>query len=373
MVCGTPRTLSVRVKEVAPFTNSLGTGLIFKNNGADNLTYASGALAGGTFYPTQNFTVGVVQGALYNITVSTNPSAPNQVCSAITTGSGTMPASNLTVDFACSTSFFTVSASVTGLAGTGLKLRNNNNGADELTPIANGTSSFTVTVAAGMPYSVTVSQNPTNLSQTCAVTGGGNGTGGGTITSNVTVTVTCTTNPFVVSGTVSGLPVAGNSVTLQLNGGNNKTVTNPATTFNFPAIADGSAYSVTVLSKTAGLGCYVTSGSGTIAGANVTNVTVTCGQCISGGNKQITVTWNASRSFDVNNATGGGHKIYYDTSTGVSNTTPNVVNVPNTTSTTTGTITGVWSGCTYFIKVGGYSSINSAGGNLSPEKSITVP
>ena len=241
-----------------------------------------------------------------------------------------------------------------------------------MVPVTNGTSAFTVPVAAGMPYAVTVFANPLALSQTCTVTGGGNGNGGGNIAANVTVNVACVTNPFIVSGTVSGL-TTGQSVTLRLNGANNQTVTNPATAFAFPAISDGIAYTVSIFSKTAGIGCYLTNGSGTMAGAAVSNVAVTCGPCLSGGNKQISVSWAASRSFDVNNATGGGHKIYYDLATGVSKATANVINVPRTTSTTAGTITGLWSGCTYFVRVGGYSALNPTGGNLSAESSIAIP
>ena len=47
--------------------------------------------------------------------------------------------------------------------------------------------------------------------------------------------------------------------------------------FTFVApLADGSAYSVTVLTQPAGQSCSVASGTGTIAGANVTNVSVSC-------------------------------------------------------------------------------------------------
>ena len=74
---------------------------------------------------------------------------------------------------------------------------------------------------------------------------------------------------------MSGLG-SGKSVVLQNNGGNNQTVTNPATTFAFPAQNNGTAYNVTVLTQPVGQTCLVTNGTGTLAGANVTNVLVTC-------------------------------------------------------------------------------------------------
>lgn len=89
----------------------------------------------------------------------------------------------------------------------------------------------------------------------------------------------------------------------------------------------------------------------------------------SGGNRTITVTWNTSRSFDVQSA-GGGHKIYYNSQPGVTKSTPYVVDVPNSDSATSGTITGLKSGCKVYVRVGAYSAIHPAGGKLSPESSI---
>ena len=91
------------------------------------------------------------------------------------------------------------------------------------------------------------------------------------------VTVTCTTTTFTVGGNVSGL-AAGNSVVLRNNGGNNLTVAaNGAFTFS-TALPDQSAYAVTVFTQptTPNQTCVVTNGSGNLAGANVSNVTVTC-------------------------------------------------------------------------------------------------
>jgi glucuronoarabinoxylan endo-1,4-beta-xylanase len=82
---------------------------------------------------------------------------------------------------------------------------------------------------------------------------------------------------YTVSGLVSGLTSSG--LVLQDNGGNNLTVAANATSFTFStALASGSAYSVTVFTPPSNPSenCVVTNGSGTVAGANVTNVQVTC-------------------------------------------------------------------------------------------------
>lgn len=94
---------------------------------------------------------------------------------------------------------------------------------------------------------------------------------------------------------------------------------------------------------------------------------------IGAGSASIDVSWTQSRSYDVATVAGGGHKIYVSTSSGVTKLTTDVIDVPNTTSLTSGTISGVTRGCTYYIRVGAYSALNTAGGDLSTESSITVP
>lgn len=83
------------------------------------------------------------------------------------------------------------------------------------------------------------------------------------------------TSSYTIGGTVSGLP-AGESVGLLDNGGDALAV--PASgSFTFAtALASGSAYAVTVGTQPTGATCAVSSGSGTLASANVTNVSVTC-------------------------------------------------------------------------------------------------
>jgi BspA type Leucine rich repeat region (6 copies) len=93
---------------------------------------------------------------------------------------------------------------------------------------------------------------------------------------------------FTVGGTLTGLP-AGDTVTLQDNGSDNLTLSNNGT-FTFPtALPDGQAYSVTVSGTSGGLPitCTLTNGSGTISGANVTNVAVKSGYPALTGNRDL--------------------------------------------------------------------------------------
>jgi hypothetical protein len=168
---------------------------------------------------------------------------------------------------------FTISATVSGLTGTGLVLENN--ATDKLTITANGTFAFATLIASGGSYAVTVQTQPSNPIQTCAVTAGT----GSNITTNVTLTVACTTNPVTaaIGGTVSGLVVPGSSVILQNNGGDSLTITaNGAFTFKTP-VTGADVYAVTVLTQPINPNqiCTVTGGSGT-ASANVTTVAVNC-------------------------------------------------------------------------------------------------
>ncbi|MBF5041691.1 hypothetical protein FGE12_04760 [Aggregicoccus sp. 17bor-14] len=166
-------------------------------------------------------------------------------------------------------STYSVGGTVSGLSGTGLKLKNN--GGDELT-VTGSTFTFATKIATGGAYAVTVSAQPNG--QTCTVANG-TGTVG---TANVTnVAVTCANNPvntFSVSGNASG--VSGPGLKLKLNNGADLDVTaNGGFTFPTP-IASGQPYSVTISGQPQGQTCTVANGSGTIANANVTNVTVTC-------------------------------------------------------------------------------------------------
>jgi hypothetical protein len=136
---------------------------------------------------------------------------------------------------------------------------------------SSATYTFATSVASGSTYNVTVFSQPTG--ETCT-TSNGSGTIG---SSNVTATVSCAPIDYIISGTVSDL-LSTNSIVLQDNGADPTTVTYPATGFSFTTkIASGSDYNVTVQTQPTGQACTVANGSGTVSGANVSNVVVTCG------------------------------------------------------------------------------------------------
>jgi hypothetical protein len=134
---------------------------------------------------------------------------------------------------------------------------------------ANGTVAFHTLLANGARYAVTVLTQP--VGENCVATNGA-----GTVpNTNVNVVVTCSVLSYTIGGSVSGLS-AGIGVVLNATGGIALAVSgNGPYTFPTP-LPSGTSYSVSVGTQPFGENCTVANGSGTLAGANVTNVNVTC-------------------------------------------------------------------------------------------------
>jgi len=95
-----------------------------------------------------------------------------------------------------------------------------------------------------------------------------------------------------VGGSVSGLTASG--LVLRNNGGDDLSISaNGSFTFA-TALANGSAYSVTVQTQPNGQNCSVSNGAGTVSGANVTNVAVAC--------RALQVVFHSSRKLDGSDA-----------------------------------------------------------------------
>lgn len=204
-------------------------------------------------------------GTSYSVAVQTQPAS--ETCT-VTNGSGTMGSanvSNIAVD--CVVNSHTLGGSLSGLTISGLVLAN---GTDTLNVPA-GASSFIMptAVASGAAYAVVVQTQPAG--ETCSITNG-NGTMG---TANIAnVTIVCADRSFNLGGSVGGLTASG---LILANGSDTVAVAASGTTFTLPtAVAFGSSYSVTVQTQPAGQACAVTSGSGTMPAAAVSNVSVTC-------------------------------------------------------------------------------------------------
>ena len=88
----------------------LGTGLVLRNNGGDDLPIAAD---GGFTFATQ-----VESGNSYAVTVYTKPGSPAQTCT-VNTGSGNVVNAAITsINIICSISAYSVGGTVTGLLGS---------------------------------------------------------------------------------------------------------------------------------------------------------------------------------------------------------------------------------------------------------------
>lgn len=240
-----------------------GDGLVLQLNGANDLAVANN----GTF----TFTAQLGNTAAFSVTVLTQPSGPSQTCT-VGNGSGTIASANVSnVTVTCATGAFALRGTVSGLAGTGLVLQNN--GGDDLAIPTNGEFSFPSPIASGATYSVTVKTQPSGPSQSCSVANGTGTIGSADVTN---VAVTCATGTFTIGGTVTGLQ--GSGLQLRNNGGALLTITGNGP-FQFPGmLASGATYNVTVATNPTNptQSCGVTNPSGTVGGASIANITVTC-------------------------------------------------------------------------------------------------
>ena len=239
--------------------SGLSGSVVLQDNGGDNLSVA----ANGSF----TFATSLASRARRTaVTVKTNPSG--QTCT-VSSGSGTVGSANVTNVAVSCANVADVSrwaGTVSGLSGSVVL---QDNGGDNLSVAANGSFTFATSLASGAAYAVTVKTNPSG--QTCTVSSGSGTVGSANVTN---VAVSCANvATYTVGGSVSGLS---GSVVLKDNGGDNLSVTaNGSFTFA-TSLASGAAYSVTVGTNPASQTCTVSSGSGTVGTANVTNVTVTC-------------------------------------------------------------------------------------------------
>jgi len=212
------------------------------------------------------FPSAINSGTAYAVNVQTQPSGFN--CS-VSNGSGTVTSGNVTsVAVTCLPITYTVGGAISGLgSNSGLVL---SDGTESLS-VSPGSSAFVfpTALAGGTAYSVAVQTQPSGL--TCSVS---NGSGVGQGTPVTSVSVNCQAATYTIGGSISGLSASGLTIGVA---GQSLPIASGATSFVTTPIATGTVYSVVVQSQPTGGSCSVTSnGSGTLSGANVTSVGISC-------------------------------------------------------------------------------------------------
>ncbi len=266
------------------------TGLVTSSDGVALSNLINGAVTDTlTVSMDGSFTISanLVDGDTYLLTVQTNPASPAQTCS-VTGGSGTIAGADVSIQVTCAAPVLTYSigGSVSGLVSgsDGVLLTN---GVDSITVTADGLFTISTGLSDATSYSVVISASPATPVQTCSITGGSGIIAGADVD---TVSVVCLppNNFFSIGGTLTGLDLNTGGIELQLNG-SEVLLLNSDGAFNFQStLLDASTYSVTVLTDPSmpdprdpanpplTQTCAVTAGSGTVSGADVTTVAVTC-------------------------------------------------------------------------------------------------
>lgn len=242
-----------------------GNGLVLQNNGGNDMPIDSDGR--GFFSEILRDTES------YGVTVSQQPSMPDQTCS-VRQGSGRVMGQDVErVVVHCVTSTFTVGGTVSGLAGSGFVLQNNYG--DDLRVDANGGFVFATVANDESDYSVSVFSQPNRLAQICSVRRGSGHVQGGNIGD---IAIDCVTSQFIIGGMVEGL--VGKGLVIQSGSGDHLDV-NVDGRFSFnTTVNDSGSYVVRILEqpKNPIQTCSVAkgTGSGSVSGADVGDVKITC-------------------------------------------------------------------------------------------------
>jgi subtilisin-like proprotein convertase family protein len=234
------------------------SGLVLKLNNSTTKIIASGA--GGYVFSTA-----LPAGTNYTVSVGIQPAGYS--CTLIN-GTGTISGAVTNANVSCSRTY-TVGGTISGLTTSGLILKLNGSGSK----IISGSASsyvFSTALISGTSYAVTIQNQPSGL--ICLVL---NASGTIGLANVVDANVFCAPITYTVGGSVAGLG-SGKSVTL-LNNSSDALSISANGQFNFAAaLPNASTYNVTVSAQPTAQFCSVTNGAGSIAGANVTGISVVC-------------------------------------------------------------------------------------------------
>ena len=166
--------------------NLNGGGLVLQNNGGDDKAITSS----GAF----TFSMPVMQGSTYAVTVSNEPTNPSEMCS-VANGTGTANADVTDVEVTCMPAAYTVGGTVTNGFTAGGNIVLTNNGVDDKTITASCAFTFTTPIQSSHPYDVEIKSFS---AETCTAVANVGTVGSGPVT---TVVIVCGANNYTVGGT----------------------------------------------------------------------------------------------------------------------------------------------------------------------------
>ncbi len=208
-------------------------------------------------------------GSSYDIQIQTQPGGPQQTCTVINPGGAVNSADVTNVDINCTTDEFNVGGSINGLAGSGLVLIEIDSG--QTLNIAAMDVSYAFSLEDGSSYNIQIQTQPGGPQQTCTVINASGVVNAADVTN---AQINCATDVFSVGGAVSGLTGPGLEL-IETDSGLTQSLPAAATSHAF-SLVDGSTYTVEVNTQPAGQICTVSSPSGSVNGADVTDVDVAC-------------------------------------------------------------------------------------------------
>jgi DNA-binding beta-propeller fold protein YncE len=229
-------------------------------NGAQRLSIPLGATS-------FRFETPINAGEAFSLQVAQQPAA--QFCS-VAGGAGTMVAQGVnTVEVTCSANAYTLGGTVRGLSADRLELAQ---GSQSLAVLSGAASfQFATRLAFGSAYSVSISRQPQGLYCSLADSAGVVGLAP---VQSVEVACAASGQAYRVGGAISGLADSG--LVLRM-GSETLSIASGASSFQFASrIANTGRYVVSVESQPELASCSVAQAAGTVSGADVSSVTVTC-------------------------------------------------------------------------------------------------
>ena len=250
-------------------TNLIGDGLVVNIGGRESLPIA----AGNTSY---TFAELVPDYTSHNVSIESHPAG--QICSLSNSYISAWGSSVSDLNVTCSNGPHQIGGAASGIMATGLSLTLNNN--ETINVNADGNFNFSTLLSDAMNYSVVITSQPPE--QICSI----NDFSGYNLSASVSnIFVDCVAADYAIKTNVKGYSST-TPLLLQLNGDEIFEVTSNTVSGYYPypfnplefltRLNTGESYLVTIAGQPEGQLCSITSASGTVVSADVSDIGAVC-------------------------------------------------------------------------------------------------